>query len=148
MPTAQKRAAQNNGPHKHAADFRSRQVERAWERAVRIEAMRPCGNSNRLQRAAEKLFDVAIEGDVAALREIGDRLDGKARQAIEITRQPPLGEISDDELVSLIAALRKQITPLGVINSTPRTLARPTPVLDGVAVAVAVAVGDSESGTE
>jgi len=32
---------------------------------------------------AEALIDKALTGDVAALRELGDRLDGKAVQEIE-----------------------------------------------------------------
>jgi hypothetical protein len=36
----------------------------------------------RLATAAKKLFDRADQGDVAAIKEIGDRLDGKVPQAI------------------------------------------------------------------
>lgn len=36
----------------------------------------------RLRAAAEKLLDLAVAGDVAALKELGDRLDGKVAQAI------------------------------------------------------------------
>ena len=39
-------------------------------------------NSKRLRNAAEKLVTKAEEGDVTALRELGDRLDGKVPQAI------------------------------------------------------------------
>ena len=38
----------------------------------------------RLRAAAEKLIELAVEGDVAALRELGDRLDGKPKQQIEL----------------------------------------------------------------
>lgn len=37
---------------------------------------------NKLKKAAEKAWDKAIEGDLAAFKEIADRLDGKAVQAI------------------------------------------------------------------
>ena len=36
----------------------------------------------RLRSAAEKLLDLAAAGDVPALRELGDRLDGKPAQVI------------------------------------------------------------------
>ena len=36
-----------------------------------------------LQAIAEKLIDCALEGDISAIKEIGDRVDGKAVQAIE-----------------------------------------------------------------
>ncbi len=39
----------------------------------------------KLEMAARKLVDVAMTGDVSAMREMGDRLDGKATQAIEAT---------------------------------------------------------------
>ena len=37
---------------------------------------------DKLKKAAEKTWDKAIEGDLAAFKEIADRLDGKAPQAI------------------------------------------------------------------
>ncbi len=42
--------------------------------------------------AARKLVDVAMAGDVSAMRELGDRLDGKATQQINAT-------ISDTRMV-------------------------------------------------
>jgi hypothetical protein len=36
-----------------------------------------------IRKLAEKLIEKASEGDVAALREIGDRIDGKPTQALE-----------------------------------------------------------------
>ena len=38
----------------------------------------------RLRQAAEKLLDLAVGGDVPALRELGDRLDGKPAQSVTI----------------------------------------------------------------
>ena len=40
---------------------------------------------DRMRRIADKLLDMAAEGDVAAIREMVDRLDGKPKQAIEAT---------------------------------------------------------------
>jgi len=41
-----------------------------------------------LRLLARKLADRGLEGEIAALREIGDRLDGKPAQAIAITGDP------------------------------------------------------------
>lgn len=45
----------------------------------RVAAQSP----EKLRRIAEALYDKAADGDVAAIKEMGDRLDGKAIQAIE-----------------------------------------------------------------
>jgi len=50
-----------------------------WSDAVRKELI----SSGGLKKAAKKLVKLACDGDVRALKEIGDRLDGKAIQAIE-----------------------------------------------------------------
>ena len=40
---------------------------------------------NRLRSIAEKLIAKAEEGDIQALKELGDRLDGKPAQSIQAT---------------------------------------------------------------
>jgi len=40
------------------------------------------GNGRDLNALADKLIDCAAEGDLSALKELGDRLDGKPVQAI------------------------------------------------------------------
>lgn len=47
------------------------------ERAIKAD------DSKRLRAAAEKLLDLAAVGESWAVKELGDRLDGKARQQIE-----------------------------------------------------------------
>jgi hypothetical protein len=47
------------------------------ERAIKAE------DGKRLREAAERLLTKAAEGEPWALKELGDRLDGKARQQIE-----------------------------------------------------------------
>ena len=39
----------------------------------------------KLRLAAEKLLDLAVAGDIAAIRELGDRLDGKVAQALTLS---------------------------------------------------------------
>jgi len=56
----------------------------------------------RLRRIAEKLTEKAEEGDLAAIRELADRLDGKPVQVVD-RRDADIHELSDAEL-HLIAA--------------------------------------------
>lgn len=54
---------------------------RLWGETIRRVVTQE--NSKRLRAAAESLVAAAEEGDVGALRELGDRLDGKVAQPIE-----------------------------------------------------------------
>lgn len=56
----------------------------------------------KLQALAEKLVDAGLEGDIPALKEIGDRLDGKPAQAI-------IGGGADDPAVRVITEIRRTI---------------------------------------
>jgi len=56
--------------------------DKPWKRALERHAAQ---NPDKLARLAAATFDKAIEGDMAATREIGDRLDGKPAQAIEMS---------------------------------------------------------------
>lgn len=61
-----------------------RPKEQAWRDALRIavkEAMQD--GTSKLRRLAEKTVELALEGDIQAIKEIGDRLDGKPVQAVE-----------------------------------------------------------------
>lgn len=51
---------------------------KVWSDAIRLEAMK----TGKIQKAAQKLVDMAVEGDMAAIKELGDRLEGKAVQSI------------------------------------------------------------------
>lgn len=42
-------------------------------------------DSTKLRSLAEKLVDRALEGDVSALKEVADRMDGKSKQQTEIS---------------------------------------------------------------
>lgn len=53
---------------------------RLWGEAIRRAVVQDDGK--RLRMLAERLLDKAAEGDVSALKELGDRLDGKPAQAI------------------------------------------------------------------
>jgi hypothetical protein len=59
------------------------------------------GGRRRLRIIAEKLADKAEQGDIQAIREIADRLDGKPAQAIE-RGDVLLEALSDRELFAII----------------------------------------------
>lgn len=68
--------------------------------ALRMEIF--AGNNHRHLRAlARKLFERALDGDLAAIREIADRLDGKLAQAID-RGNVPVEALSDRELFAII----------------------------------------------
>lgn len=54
---------------------------KVWSDAIR-KAL--AGDKGRLERLARALLDKAEEGDMAALREVGDRLEGKPVQSHEV----------------------------------------------------------------
>jgi len=53
---------------------------RLWADTIRRAVVQ--SDAERLRRIAEALLDKAEEGDMAAIKEMGDRLDGKAQQQI------------------------------------------------------------------
>ena len=61
--------------------------EHSWREAI-LRAMDIRGGGDRmkaLNELAAALLDKAAEGDMAALKEIGDRLDGKAKQQVMLS---------------------------------------------------------------
>lgn len=57
-----------------------------WKKAIRKAVMdKGPDGIRKIQRIAEALVEQAIAGDVLAAKEIGDRLDGKAKQPVEIS---------------------------------------------------------------
>jgi hypothetical protein len=65
-----------------------RKGEKWWRDAIRVAITEKLeGDDNgrtKLRAAADKLVEMALQGDVSALKEIGDRLDGKATQEIDV----------------------------------------------------------------
>lgn len=64
-------------------DFSSKN-NRLWRETLRRVAAQ---NPAKLRAIAEALYDRAEQGDVAAIKEIGDRLDGKALQSVDLTAE-------------------------------------------------------------
>ena len=59
------------------------------------------GGGRRLRVIVEKLLDKAEAGDMQAVKEVMDRLDGKAVQAIERNDMRSIRRMSDDELLAI-----------------------------------------------
>jgi hypothetical protein len=74
--------------------------EKPFADALRI-ALRS-GNPHRLRAIAEKLIEKALTGDLQAIREVADRMDGKPAQAIEPTDTRRIEMLSDEELTAII----------------------------------------------
>ncbi len=54
-----------------------------WRDAINRAVSQRDGDA--LRELADKLVDTALAGDLAAIKEIGDRLDGRPKQQTEIT---------------------------------------------------------------
>ena len=66
--------------------------DKEWRDAVRksVHKLRDAGEGDKARRVkslgllADKLVSTGLDGDVSALKEIGDRLDGKPAQAVDV----------------------------------------------------------------
>lgn len=78
---------------------------KAWADAVRkaANALDPKAKRKKLEQLAEALVNTALAGDVSALKEIGDRIDGKVPQAMigGSENDPPVQHVHRVELVDL-----------------------------------------------
>lgn len=67
-----------------------------WQDAIRRVLGKDRGS---LERCAKALVRAAEEGDIAALKEIGDRLDGKPKQEVGLeTTLTVVGRVSDEPM--------------------------------------------------
>ena len=62
--------------------------KRVWGKVVRKLAVQE--DYKRIHNVAEALFRKAEEGDIAAIRELGDRIDGKSEQTISGDTDAPI----------------------------------------------------------
>ena len=60
----------------------SRDKRKAFRNALRME-LAAVGGDDAVRDMVKRLIENAIEGDIAAIREIADRLDGRPGQAAE-----------------------------------------------------------------
>ena len=60
-----------------------------WSDAINRALL--ANDGQKLRALADKLIDKALEGDVQALKEIGDRVEGKPAQVLATDPDNPLG---------------------------------------------------------
>lgn len=63
----------------------SQNKDKPFREALRKQIAEMSGDPKRLERIAVKLLTTAEDGDIAAIKEVADRLDGKVAQALEHT---------------------------------------------------------------
>ena len=61
---------------------------RAWGKVVKKLAIQE--DAKRLHNVAQALFRKAEDGDISAIKELGDRIDGKAQQEITGNSDQPI----------------------------------------------------------
>jgi len=87
------------------ANPRGQQRDKPFRDALRMAITDSKGNFKKLRKIADALADKAISGDVQAIKEVADRLDGKVAQSIT----------GDDELdpIKVISEIRHVIVESG-----------------------------------
>ena len=77
-----------------------------------------------LRRIAAKLVEKAEEGELAAIREIADRLDGKPAQVID-RRDVPINQLTDEELLAIAAGALPEREEMKVLLLPPAPKSKP-----------------------
>ena len=70
--------------------------EKPWRDAIKRAVNRHVageGDPKALEKLADKLVDLGLAGDTSALKEIGDRLDGKPAQTLQGDAEAPFEHI-------------------------------------------------------
>ena len=66
-----------------AGNQNSSKSNRLWGETIRRAVLQADGA--KLRAIADALIDKAADGDIAAIKELGDRIDGKATQALAVS---------------------------------------------------------------
>ena len=80
--------------------------DKLWRDALMVAIKRTDSEGRvMLAKIAQKVVEAACEGDMAAIKEIGDRIDGKAPQSLDVTtrHEQPVTEWTDADLERVIA---------------------------------------------
>jgi len=79
---------------------RGPKIDKLWGDALRVAILRVpehAPDKTHLALIAEKCVEAAMNGDMQAMKEIGDRLDGKPTQPIDEKSDTTLRVIIDDK---------------------------------------------------
>jgi len=91
--------------------------EKPFNDALRIELR---SNPLALRTIAGKLIEKAEEGELAAIREIADRLDGKPVQMLD-RRDVPLNQLTDEELLAIAAGALPEREEILLLPPAPKS---------------------------
>lgn len=87
-------------------------ADKAFRDALRIAVLEKQDGTTKLRKLAEQLVTAGLAGDVSAIKEVADRLDGKATQQTEVTvtdnrlvARLPEKAASDEEWAAEVAAV-------------------------------------------
>lgn len=95
-PVAKAKTFQNDSNSNTGGRPRGPWAEKAWRDAIRMAVLRKAEDGGKkLDKLADALVASGLSGDVSALREIGDRLDGKVPQAL-------VGGGADDPAIQVV----------------------------------------------
>lgn len=64
----------------------SSKSNRLWGETIKRAALH--NDAEKLRSIAEKLIAMAEDGDLGAIKELGDRLDGKSSQSLDVGSDP------------------------------------------------------------
>lgn len=98
-------------------------ADKFWSEAVRLSVYREEEDDagkirKRLNIIADKLSRMAMEGDMAAIKEIGERLDGKAPSAVTLGGDPE-NPIKTEEVGAGVAKLAAFLDGYAESSGTP-----------------------------
>lgn len=78
-----------------------RRAVKPWREAIERALKRRQTDPQAIDKAADKLVDACLEGDMEAIKILGDRLDGKPHQSMDVdavvTNPPLVQNIPDPE---------------------------------------------------
>lgn len=83
-------------------DPRGPYADKLWREALRKAVLKRVEKEQNLDRIARAVVSKAVDGDLIAAKEIGDRLDGKPAQAV-------IGGGEDDPAIRVITEIRRSI---------------------------------------
>lgn len=114
--------------------------DKIWRGAImravrRAESGEPTSGAQRLEKLADALVEKGLAGDVPAMKEIGDRLDGRPHQTTDVALNRPrdMREWTTEELTAFL-------------NETggPPSPGQPSPTDEELAVVVTGSAGSDE----